>query len=137
MAIVEKTCTCSYLFFYFNKAIYYILCVLLVLNTNAYDVAALSRSIRPRSLPGLMVTSSVISRSGSPKKIDTNFMGYGHCKASMLYFSCANFKNITHRGFFNYIFNYESYNYALSRDMGQGALIFHGTSACTGRPFDG
>ena len=31
----------------------------------------------------------------------------------------------------------EYYHYALSRDMAQGALVFHGTSACTERPFDG
>ena len=30
-----------------------------------------------------------------------------------------------------------SYHYALSHDMAQGALVFHGTSAGTGRPFDG
>jgi len=35
------------------------------------------------------------------------------------------------------ILNYESYHYALSRDMAQGALVFHVTSVCTGRPFDG
>jgi len=31
----------------------------------------------------------------------------------------------------------ESYHYALSRDMAQGALVFHGTSGCNGRPFNG
>jgi len=35
------------------------------------------------------------------------------------------------------ILNKESYHYALSYDMAQGALVFHGTSACTRRPFDG
>jgi len=35
------------------------------------------------------------------------------------------------------ILNKESYHYALSRDMALGVLVFHGTSACTGRPFDG
>ena len=27
--------------------------------------------------------------------------------------------------------------YKQSRDMAQGALVFHGTSACTGRPSEG
>ena len=36
-----------------------------------------------------------------------------------------------------YILNKDSNHYALSRDIAQGALVFHGTSACTGRPFDG
>jgi len=31
----------------------------------------------------------------------------------------------------------ESYHYALSHDMAQGALVFRGTSACTKRSFDG
>jgi len=35
------------------------------------------------------------------------------------------------------ILNAESYHYTLSPDMAIGALVFHGTSACTGRPFDG
>jgi len=35
------------------------------------------------------------------------------------------------------ILNLESYHYALSHDMAQGALVFHGTSAFTERPFDG
>jgi len=26
---------------------------------------------------------------------------------------------------------------SLNRDMAQGALVFHGTSVCTGRPFNG
>jgi len=45
-------------------------------------------------------------------------------------------KGITHGGSLS-ILNWESYHYALSRDMAQGALVFHGTSAFTGRPFDG
>ena len=35
------------------------------------------------------------------------------------------------------IINKESYRYALSREMTQGAWVFHGTGAWTGRPFDG
>ena len=50
-------------------------------------------------------------------------------------------KGITHTGLYSYTdlasLNYESYQYALSRAMAQAALVFHRTSACTGRPFNG
>ena len=50
--------------------------------------------------------------------------------------SCLSVKVITHGGGSLSILNKESFHYALSRDMAQGALVFHGTSASTGRPFD-
>ena len=44
-------------------------------------------------------------------------------------------KDITHGGSLS-IFNLESFHYALSREITLCALEFHGTSVCTGRPFD-
>jgi len=46
-------------------------------------------------------------------------------------------KGITHGVGSLSLLNKESYHYAPSRDMAQGTLVFYGTSACTGRPFDG